>query len=199
MRSLKKLCWTAVAALALFVAVGGGTASATTLEVGGVSQNKSVSMEMTLKSGTSMLLKDEFGTTTETCTSSTMAGSTSSPFTVTSITLVLAVVRTEKCTHTDTVLALGILHFHWFSGTNASVSMSGSETTIQSTFFGASAICKTGTGTTIGTLTGTKEGNATLDVNATINCGILGSSSWTGTYTVTKVNGVAGAGLGAVN
>jgi hypothetical protein len=46
-------------------------------------------------------------------------------------------------------------------------------------------VCKTGAGTDIGTLTGTTIGLATLDINATIACGILGNSSWTGTYTVT--------------
>jgi hypothetical protein len=167
-----------------------GMASATTLEVGGVAKNESVSITATLKAGTSMILKDEFGTTTETCTSSEMKGSTTSPYTGTTETWILVLVITNNCTHTDDVIALGTLHIHWLSGTNASVSSSGTETKIQSTFFGATATCKTGTGTKIGTLTGVKEGNATLDVSAAINCGILGSATWTGTYSITSPSGL---------
>jgi hypothetical protein len=184
-----KMFGLAVIASACLSAIGVDTASATTLEVGGVAKNQSVSITATLKSGTSMILKDEFGTTTETCTGSEMKGSTTSPFTGTSVTWILALVLTNNCTHTDVVLALGIIHFYWLSGTNAKVVSSGAETTIQSTFFGSSAVCKTGTGTTIGTLTGVKEGSATLDVSATMNCGILGNSSWTGTYSITSPTG----------
>ena len=37
--------------------------------------------------------------------------------------------------------------------------------------------------TDIGTLTGVKEGNATMDINAVLNCGaFLPSAKWEGTY-----------------
>jgi hypothetical protein len=82
------------------------------------------------------------------------------------------------------------------------VKSSGAEVTVVSTFFGASATCKTGAGTTIGTLTGVSAGDATMDINATINCGILGNSAWTGTYTVTSATSStipAGTSLGVEN
>jgi hypothetical protein len=180
MKYLKMLGLAAVAAMALMAFAA--SASATTLEVNGVTQNKSVSLESTLKAGTSAILKDEFGTTTDTCTVSTVSGSTtkfdppSGP---------VSALTFSSCTHTTTVIAKGNLSVAWTSGTNGTVSSNGAEVTVQSTFFGASAVCKTG--------------DATVDINAKINCGILGASTWTGTYTVTKVNGVAGAGLGVEN
>jgi hypothetical protein len=189
----KKLCLTALTVTALLALIGTGTASATTLEVGGVAQNKSVTIEASLKPGTSAILKDTNNATVETCTDSRMKGSTSSPFTGPSVTWLLIVLTTDSCSHTDHVLAAGIIHFYWTSGTNATVVASKSEVTIQSTIFGASCIAKTGTGTTIGTLTGVKEGHATMDINGVIPMGLCGDAVWTGTYTITSPTGL-GAG-----
>jgi hypothetical protein len=200
MKFLKMLGLAAVAAAALMAFVGAGTASATTLEVGGAAQNKSVAISASLQAGTSALLKDEFGTTTDTCTTSTVAGSTTT-FTPT-VSGPISTLTFGSCSHTTTVIAKGNLSVAWIptteaekkegkTSTNGTVSSNGAEVTVQSTFFGASAVCKTGAGTTLGPLTGaTTAGNpgahATIDINAKINCGILGSSSWTGTYTVTS-------------
>jgi hypothetical protein len=96
----------------------------------------------------------------------------------------------EECTHTTKVDANGSLSIAWTSGTNGNVTSSSAEVTVQSTFFGATALCKTGTGTKIGTATGVKEGSATIDINAAVNCGILGTASWTGTYSVTSPSGL---------
>jgi hypothetical protein len=189
MKHLKILGLMALTAMAV-MAFGAASASATTLEIGGVAQNKSVTIESTLASGTSAILKDEFGTTTDTCTSSTVKGSTVSPFTGTTVGGTVSSLTFGNCTHTTTVLANGSLSVAWTSGTNGSVKSSGAEVTVNSTFFGASAVCKTGSGTTIGTLTGVKSGKATMDINATIACGILGNSSWTGTYSVTSPEGL---------
>jgi hypothetical protein len=188
-----KLAGLATAASMAFMALlVVGTASATTLEVGGVAQNKAVSFTASLKSGTSLLVKDESGTSTDTCTGSTIAGSTTT-FTGTPGGPVSGLTFTS-CSHTTTVLAKGSISFAWTSGTHATVSSSGAEITVQSTFFGASAVCKTGPGRTIGTLTGVGSGSATLDLNAKITCGVLSDVSWTGTYTITSP-----AGLGAVS
>jgi hypothetical protein len=192
MKYLKMLGLAAVAAMAL-VAIGAATASATTLAVGGTAQNKSVSITATLKSGTSAILKDEFGTTTDTCTSSEVKGATEGTFTGTSVGGKVSSLTFGSCSHTTTVIASGSLKVESPSGGNGTVSSSGAEVTVNSTFFGASAICKTGTGTKIGTLTGAKTASehATMDINATIACGILGNSSWTGTYTVTSPTGLS--------
>ena len=51
--------------------------------------------------------------------------------------------------------------------------------------------CKTGEGTAIGNLTGVASGHATMEINATLNCGPhLSSARWTGTYTVTSPTGL---------
>jgi hypothetical protein len=192
MKYLKMLGLAAVAAMALMAFAS--AASATTLEVGGVPKNSSVEIKSSLKTGTSALLKDEFGTTTDTCTTSEVSGKTEGTFTGASVGGKVTALTFKNCTHTTTVIAPGSLSVAWTSGTNGTVTSTGAEVTVQSTFFGASAICKTGAGTKIGTATGVKEGNATIDINATIPCGILGNSSWTGTYTVTSP-----AGLGVVN
>jgi len=197
MNYLKMLGMAAVAAMALMAVVGAGTASATTLEVGTVAQNASVVIEATVKSGTSSILKDEAGTTTDTCTTSVVKGKTENIFTgAATVGGKLSSLTFSNCTHTTTVIAPGSLTVAWTSGTNGTVKSSAAEVTVVSTFFGASAICKTGGGTEIGTLTGianTKE-HATIDINGTINCGILGNATWTGTYTVTNPTG-----LGVVN
>jgi hypothetical protein len=203
MKFLKMLGLAAVAAAALMAFVGAGTASATTLSVGGISKNETVTIEASLKTGTSLILKDEFGTTTETCTVSKFKGTTTwtvdetlvrtdNKYTGYRVEGPLSELTFGSCTHTTTVLAKGNLSVTWTSGTNGTVSSNGAEVTFQSTFFGASAVCKTGAGTNIGTLTGVKEGSSTIDLNAKINCGILGSSSWTGTYVTTGANAALG-------
>jgi hypothetical protein len=207
MKYLKMLGLAAVAAMAL-MAVLAGSASATTLEVGGAAKNSALAIEGSLKTGTSALLKDEFGTTTDTCTVSGVKGKTEGTFTGASVGGKLLTkeeggLTFGSCTHTTTVIATGSLSVAWIettakekeegkTSTNGTVSSSNAEVTVQSTFFGASAVCKTGAGTVIGTLTGVNSGSATIDVNAKINCGILGSSSWTGTYVTTGANAALG-------
>ena len=178
------------AAMALAALLGVATASATTLEVGGVAQNKSVALLATLESGTSALIKDSGGTTFQTCSSSEIKLTTEGSFTSETVSGKISTLTYGSCSHTTKTLANGSLSFTWTSGTNASVSSSGLEVTVLSTSFGASAVCKTGAGTTIGTLTGVKEGNATLDVNAKTSCGILGTVTWTGSYTFTSPQGL---------
>jgi hypothetical protein len=204
MKYLKMLGLAAVAALALMAVVGASVASATTLEVGGEAKNSAVEIKASLAAGTSAILKDSNNTTTDTCTGSTVRGTTT-VFTGTEVKGPLAPItepEVEKrgltfsnCTHTTTVLKPGSLSVANIAGTtNGTVSSQEAEVTVVSTVFGASAVCKTGTGTIIGTITGVKSGNATMDVNAKINCGILGTATWTGTYTVTSPTGL---GVGA--
>jgi hypothetical protein len=191
MKYLKMLGLAAVAAMALMAVAG--SASATTLEIGGVTQNKAVTITASLEAGTSALLKDEFGTTTDTCTVSHVHGATTL-FTAPGTAEIhgnISELTFEKCTHTTKVIKPGKLYIGWEEGTtNGTVTSAEAEVTVQSTFFGASAICKTGAGTKIGTLTGVASGFATMDINGNINCGILGTASWTGAYVVTSPNGL---------
>jgi hypothetical protein len=191
MKQLKILGLMAVAAMAV-MAFAAASASATTLSIGGVAKNEAITIKSSLKTGTSALLKDEFGTTTDTCTTSTVEGKTST-FTGTAVGGPISSLTFSNCTHTTTVLANGSLSVASLAGTtNGTVSSSGAEVTVFSTFFGASATCRTGAGTDIGTLRGVKSTteHATMEINAKIPCGILGNSSWTGTYTVTSPTGL---------
>jgi hypothetical protein len=200
MKYVKMLGLAAVAAAALMAFAA--SASATTLEIGGVTQNKAVKIVATLSSGTSAILKDEFGTTTDTCTTSNVEGETSetkdanetiTPKVFTGGTMVGGTVSKltfENCTHETKVDANGKLWVDWTSGTNGDVYSSGAEVTVFSTFFGAIANCKTGASTKIGTLAGVKTGKAKMTISAKVPCGILGTATWTGEYTVTSPEGL---------
>ncbi|HET8955966.1 MAG TPA: hypothetical protein VFN18_09945 [Solirubrobacterales bacterium] len=191
MKYLKMLGLAAVAAMAL-MAIGAGSASATTFETNGVALSSTVTIVATIEPGSSALLRDSAGTTADTCTESEVNGTTTSTSGAT-ITGPVATLSFGKCSHTTKVLANGKLHISWISGTtDGTVTSSGAEVTVVSTAFGVSATCKTGEGTHIGTLTGAtnqtsnSSDTATMDINGKISCGILGTSTWTGAYTVTS-------------
>ncbi|HET9196973.1 MAG TPA: hypothetical protein VFN92_01795 [Solirubrobacterales bacterium] len=192
MKYLKMLGLAAVAATALMAFAG--TASATTISVNGVATNASVALSASIPSGGSAILKDTNNLTVDTCKESTVKGSTekdtSGDYTGPSVTGTLA--KTDLtfngCSHKTSVIAAGKLHITWTAGTNGTVSSSGAEVTVESTIFGASCIAKTGTGTVIGTYTGVKSGNGSMDINGVIPMGLCGDANWTGTYTMTTAN-----------
>jgi hypothetical protein len=192
MEHLRRLDLAAFAAIAVAAFLQASAVSATTLEVGGVPQTKAVSLASTLASGTSYALKDETGTTGDTCTASEFVGKSEGTFSGASVSIPLSTWFFKGCTHTTTTIKPGKLTIAWTSGTNATVTSSETEVTTVSTFFGVSTVCKTGTGTKLGTITGVKEGHATLDIDVTssLNCGVLGNMTWTGTYTVTSPTGL---------
>ena len=166
----------AVAATVL-PALGAGTASATTLEIGGVAQNKSVSYVASLEAGFRLRITDSAGTTTDECSSLELKGKTTT-FTSTPSGPV-ETLTFGSCTHTTTVLANGSLSVTNIAGTtNGTVTSSGAEVTVVSTAFGVSAVCKTGAGTVIGKITGLFSGHPTLDLTGKIGCGILGTAHW---------------------
>jgi hypothetical protein len=195
MKYLKMLGLAAVAAMALMAFIGAGTASATTLDKEGVVQNKSVSIIATLEAGSSATLVDEGGSTTDTCHTSEVQGATEPPYTAASVGGAISHLTFGECSHTTKVLKNGKLSVSWIKGTNnGTVTSSEAEVTVVSTVFGISAICKTGAGTDIGTITGaaTSTSHAKMDITAknVLDCGILGKSSWTGTYIVTSPTGL---------
>jgi hypothetical protein len=191
MKHLKMLGLAAVAAMALMAVVGAGTASATTLYVGGVAQNKSVSITATLSAASTAVLKDEGGTTTDTCNTSEVKGATEGTFTgASTVGGAVKNLAFGGCSHTTKVLANGSLKID----ASGNVTSSSAEVTVVSTVFGISAVCKTGAGTKVGTLNGTndptKHATMTIDATNSLDCGILGNSSWTGSYTVTSPTGL---------
>jgi hypothetical protein len=203
MKYLKMLGLTALSALAL-MAVAAGSASATTLEVGGVTQNKSVTLEASLKAGTTLILKNTSGSSENTCTKATLSGSTVSPYTGATVTGPVSALQFGEdangkgCTSPVTVHEKGTLHVSHAGTTNGTLTSSGAVVTSYSSAFGVYLTCKTGTGTHLGTLTGVKEGSATAHINAVLNCGFfVPSAKWEGTYVVTKPTEKEGLGVSA--
>jgi hypothetical protein len=204
MKYLKMLGLAAVAAMAL-MAVVAGSASATTLEVGGTAKNESVTITASLKAGTSAILTDTFGFSSNTCTESHVHGSTTSAdiggktfdntYTGDSLTGPLTEesngLSFGKCTREPvTAHKSGELHITWISGTtNGTVTSSGAEVTTGSPF--GTLNCKTGEGTHLGILTGVAKTteHATMDINAVLSCSGV-SSKWEATYIVTTPTGL---------
>jgi hypothetical protein len=187
-----------LALISLISALAGGSASATTLSVGGIAQSKAVSLSATLQAGSTLIIKDEGGTTTDTCnvwefkyTTETRASPEITKFTGGTIGANISSMTFGGCSHTMKVVKAGSLHID----ASGNVISFGAEVTFVSTAFGISAFCKTGTGTKLGTLIGTNDTtrHATITIDATnnMNCGILGNSSWTGALGVTSPTGLS--------
>ncbi|MDQ2630265.1 MAG: hypothetical protein M3Y75_04710 [Actinomycetota bacterium] len=187
MKHMKMLSLAAAAAMA-FTALASSSASATTaLEVGG-EYKSSVFIIASLASGTSAVLSRTDGSLANTCTVSEVLGDTETP-TGATVTGAVDSLTFLNCTRTVTVHQKGTLHIEHISGTNGTVSSSGAEVTVGSPF--GTLNCKTGAGVDIGTLTGVKAGQATMDVNTVLNCGFLvPSATWKGTYTITSPSGL---------
>jgi hypothetical protein len=178
--------------MALIVIAGASSASATTLEVAGVTQNRSVTIAASLAPGTSTIFKTTTGESVVTCMSSQVGGSTASPFTGASVTSALSILSFTVCTHPVTVHQRGTLHVEHVAGTtNGTVTWSGGEITVWSTLIGGYVTCRFGTRTHIGTLTGVASGHGTLHVNAVVACPFFyPSMQWQGTYSVTSPTGL---------
>jgi hypothetical protein len=194
MKHLKIIGLAAVAAMAL-MAFAAGSASATTLEIGGETQKGGVEISASIAPGGSAILEDTNKLTQDTCTASTAVGTTTT-ITAASVGGPISSLTFSGCTHTTHVLANGSLSVSRSgSPTNGTVTSAGAEVTVKSTVFGVSIVCKTGTGTDIGTLTGVPSGHATMDINAVVNCGsFVPTAKWTGTYTVTSPTGLGVVG-----
>jgi hypothetical protein len=188
MKNLKVLRLPMLVAMALS-AVGATGASATTLEVGGVTQNASVSMTLSLTSGTSMVLSRTDASLMNTCTTSHAAGTTS-VFTGSKMTGALSTLTFSNCTRQVTPHKPGQLYIEHDPGTtNGTVFSENGEWTWSSPF--GTVNCQTGGGTDIGTLTGAAAGSPILHFNAVLNCGfLLPSATWKGSYTLTSPSGL---------
>jgi len=181
-----KLFGHAVVALAL-MAIWASAASATTLEVGGVPKNETVEVNLSLASGSSLTLKATSGVLQNTCTTSTAAGKVVS-FPAAVLTAKLSTLSFGSCTRTVTVHEPGALEVTWIPGTTNGTVFS-EEAQVTSGSPAGTLNCTTGATTHIGTITGVGSGNAMLHINALINCGIVSSAKWEGTYSVTSPGG----------
>lgn len=189
MKHLKMIATVAMAAMA-FAVVGAGSASATTLEVEGVTKNESVTIVGSLKEGTSILLSRTDGSIANTCALFEIEGTAVSPFTGTKVSGLGKTLNFGNCTRPVTAHKTGTLIGEHIPGTtDATMFSSEAEVTVGSPF--GTLNCKTNAGTHIGILTGTATGHATLHINAVVNCGFLvPSAKMESTVTVTSPTGV---------
>jgi len=194
MNQLKRIAASALAAAAIAVTVCAGNVSATTLEIGGVTQNKSVEINVAVQTGGSAVFNSTEGFEANACKESRIRGNTTT-FSGTAVTGWLSTLNFTKCTKESVVVhSAGQFYIeHEASTTNGNVYSENAEFTVP-TSFGFTVTCKTGVGTKIGTLTGSAGGFssfATLHVNSVLNCGfLLPSLTWKGTYTSTWTEGL---------
>jgi len=190
MKYLKMLGLAAVAAMAL-MAVTAGAASATTLEVAGVAQNKSVSIQASVVGGAVLAKTD--GSEANTCSVSSVKGATS-VFSGTKVTGSLTELSFKTCKNESVVVdAAGGLYIEQEAGTTSGEVFSENATVTVPTSFGFSVTCSTSSGTRIGTLTGatTASSHAILAISAVLNCGfLLPSATWKGSYKVSSPTGL---------
>jgi hypothetical protein len=190
MKYLKMLGLAVLSAMAV-TAFAAGSASATTLEVGGVAQNSSVTLEGSLTSGTSAVLRTTDTGFIDTCTTSVIKGKTEGVFTGKAVSGKVSAMTFSNCTHSVKVISGGSVSVEHIAGTtNATVRSSGFQAEVLSTTFGAWLNCTTNN-THLGTFTGSKSGHASAAVNGVINCGFfVPSAKWEGHYTLTTPTGL---------
>lgn len=182
----------AAAMAVVMAAFVSGSASATTLEVGGVTQNQAVAGSASIAAGNTVVLSRTDGTLANTCTASTVQGTSSSPFTGTKVTGAVSALSFSGCSAGNpTVHKAGQGYVEHESGTTNGNGFSENAEVTVPTSLGFTVSCTTGAGTKVNTVTGVAAGNATVHVNAVLNCGfLLPSASLKGTYTVTSPTGL---------
>jgi hypothetical protein len=182
-----------VAVTVLALTASASTAWATTLEIKGVKQTGVITIQASLKAGTSLLHTDTSGFFLNTCTVSTIQGRDSTKTTGTRVEGPIEVLSfgtaATPCTEGNPLVhARGNFSVEWIkSTTNGTVRWHSGDVTTPSPF--GTLTCTTPPeGTDIGILTGVASGKATLNVNAVLNCGI--TTRLIGTYTVTSPEGL---------
>ncbi|MDQ2630558.1 MAG: hypothetical protein M3Y75_06235 [Actinomycetota bacterium] len=188
MKHLKMLGLAAVAAVAL-TALTAGSASATTLEIGGVAQNQKVTLSQSLKPGSSITISRTDGSLANTCTASTTHYETTT-WGLAKVGWGTPSITYSNCTRPISVLKSGSGSIeHIASTTDGTVESSGAEITVGSPF--GTLNCQTGAGVDVGRLTGTASSHAELHVNAVLNCGFLvPSARLQGSYVTTSPTGL---------
>jgi hypothetical protein len=176
---LKMLCVAAVAGMALMVA-GEGNASATTLEVNGVAQNKAVTIEASATEG--IVLAKTDGSEANTCTESNLK-TTTSVFTGTKVTGALSQLTFKKCTLESLVVdAAGQMLIEHQSGpTKGKVFWENFQLTVP-TSFGFSVTCAAASPIVIAVLVA-----GFFIIEGILSCGfLLPSATIKGSYKVSS-------------
>ncbi len=195
MNYLKMLGLAAVAAMAL-IAVTAVSASATTLEIGGVAQNKSITFAAS--AGSSITFSDTEGFSANTCSVSNVHGATSvlSGSKVTGSLSPTAGVGLSFTTCTASPVIVdqpGQIYIEHEAGTTSGSVYSENLRVTLPTTFGFTVTCTTvSSGTKIGTADGVSlTTHAPLTIAAVLSCGfLLPSVSWSGTYKVSTPTGL---------
>lgn len=190
MKHLKTFGVIAVCSIAMPGLAASG-ASATTFEIGGVTQNGSVTVTASLKSGTKAKWTRTSGTIINECAKSHAHGATTSPFTGSQVTAPLSTLTFEDCLYSVTVHKPGQLYFrHILGTTDGTLYSENTEITVKEAS-GFYVTCLTGTETDIGQITGKASGHATLDIHAVLSCGFLQPSvTYSAEYEVTTPTGL---------
>jgi hypothetical protein len=183
-----------VAAATFALMAFAGLASATTLETNGVKKGEPITIDMSLKSGTSLVIGETGGASPNTCTFATLEGKDSTSWTGAVVSGPLSTVTFDSCKHGPVVThKAGSFSIEWISGTtNGTLRWNGGEFTLPVTVFGSliTATCTT-SNTVIGTLTGTGSGTSTADTAAVLNCGsFLPSANLQATWVFTGEHAV---------
>lgn len=178
----------AVLSAVALMGLGANSASATTLEVGGVPKNEPVATTFSLAPGTELVMKVTAGWLQNKCTTSHMQGTSTSPFSGPTLSVPLTTFTVAGCTYATTIDKAGMLEVEWISGTNGAVYSSETQVTFGTPI--GTVNCKFSK-TRIGTLTGAASGHAVLDVLAVASCGFaFPSLVLEGKYVVTSPTGL---------
>jgi hypothetical protein len=166
----KRLGLAALAAMALMAFLGASSAAATELFAKGETLEAGTTIHGTLTAGTSTLSTTDGKTLVDTCTGSTIDGTTSNAegeF----VNISIGSLTWSGCSVTTDTLTNGSLSISWTEGLNGTLTGAGSVVTAN--FAGVSCRYGTGSGTHLGTVTGTMgnegETGGLMDVNAVIN------------------------------
>jgi hypothetical protein len=177
MKHLKMLGLAAIAAAALTAFAGAGTASANSTELytGHATQGAGLTLHMTLKAGTSLVVNDTSGELNKTCKQSTVAAKTGQVTVVNGeISAAIESWTLGECTFPTATLTNGSLDITSVGDINGDGlgdgTVTGTGTDWTTLVFGLfDCIYGTGAGTHLGTLLGSTSGNASLSINAVIN------------------------------
>jgi hypothetical protein len=184
-----KILGLAASAAMVITAFTAGSTSAITLEVGGVVQNKAVTIEAEALGG--FLMATTNGMELNTCTESKLKGTTSL-FTGARVTGSFNEVSFSKCSKEPVVVdSAGGFYIEWEPGTTHGSVYSENAVWTFPTSWGFTVPCSAGTGTKVGTLTGATTAanpgpHALLDISAVVSCGFyLPSATWQASYKIT--------------
>lgn len=171
--------------MALALVLFASTASATHLEISGVSQPGALTVKESLKSGTSVQFSGTSGEFVNSCTASTEEFTTT-VFSGTKVEGPISSLTYSSCKEEPVVVdTRGSISIEYITGTtNGTMRWIGGKFTTPSPFGSLTCTTAASPGNDVGTLTGVASGFATKDYNVSIPCGPI-TGRLMASYTVT--------------